>query len=115
VSDVITLYSPREEGPAVSADGMVTIACTNGEISEKTSKNMPDYAVKYSSDSGAYVGCGRTTCADTGMDYAGHWMPPGKVIRMPTIMERMMSNPDAKYAMGNPSTGDVTIVEEEKE
>jgi hypothetical protein len=41
----------------------------------------PSYAVPFDRGNGriSYVGCPRTDCADTGLDYRGFWDPPGKV------------------------------------
>jgi hypothetical protein len=54
--------------------------------------DMPDYT-RYHQDSPTnsrtLVGCPRTTCADTGADYHGSWIPPGKVARFPSIIERL--------------------------
>ncbi len=70
IGDVITLYSPRE----------------------KDSFELPEDSVFYDKSQAVVVGCGRTTCADTGLDYAGFWLPgengEGKVHRHLTLVER---------------------------
>ncbi len=77
IGDIITLYSPSKD--------------------EKWQemKNDPEVIV-YNEEHKQVVGCGRTTCADTGMDYAGSWVPPGEVYRRPSGVELLMANPDAK-------------------
>ncbi|MCK5021723.1 MAG: hypothetical protein KAR54_00535 [Candidatus Pacebacteria bacterium] len=69
IGSSITLYSPRN----------------------KDEFELPENAVIYDKERMAVVGCGRTTCAETGADYAGQWIPDedgkGKVHRRPTIIE----------------------------
>jgi len=50
----------------------------------------PDYAVVYSQDPLLLVGCGRPDCAETGADYGGIWVPPGKVERFLSMTEQAM-------------------------
>jgi len=63
IGDVVTLYSSDN----------------NEEF------NIPESAIIYDKECMSFVGCGRTTCADTGADYAGFWIPDenekGKVHR----------------------------------
>ncbi|MCK4918671.1 MAG: hypothetical protein KAS02_02720 [Candidatus Pacebacteria bacterium] len=74
IGDIITLYSPRD----------------------KDKFTLPENAVIYNEERMSVVGCGRTTCADTGADYAGSWIPDengkGKVHRRPTMIEQSMAN-----------------------
>lgn len=48
-----------------------------------------DYASKYK---GGYVGCLRTSCSDGIMDRNGFWMPPGEVMRVPSVIESIIAN-----------------------
>ena len=52
IGDPITLYSPSDP-----------------------TFEPPDHAVVFYPQPLQLVGCGRTTCADTGADYAGVWVP----------------------------------------
>lgn len=77
IGDTITLYSPVDP-----------------------EREMPDYAVKYQHEGDnhvAYVGCARSSCAESGMDYCGFWEPgkdgKGKVVRRMSILEMAMANP----------------------
>lgn len=61
---------------------------------------VPDYAVLYEEDGcGFLVGCLRWEC-DPMADRAGFWMPGdngrGMVERVPTALETLIGNPDAK-------------------
>lgn len=53
---------------------------------------VPNHASIYKEDPITLVGCGRTDCADTGADYAGTWIPPGKVKRTPSMIEQSMAD-----------------------
>ncbi|MEK7658485.1 MAG: hypothetical protein AAB352_01300 [Patescibacteria group bacterium] len=55
---------------------------------------VPDYAVKYKKDPLQLVGCLRWECADSGIDRAGFWMPPGKVYRVASPMEMVLATND---------------------
>lgn len=72
IGDIITLYSPMKKDEFV----------------------LPEDAVIYNEERMTVVGCGRITCADTGADYAGSWLPgengKGKVHRRPTMIEQSM-------------------------
>ncbi len=46
---------------------------------------IPDGAVVFSKELLQFVGCGR--CADTGADYSGFWIMPGKVVRKKSLIE----------------------------
>lgn len=74
IGDVITLYSPRK----------------------KDEFELPEQAVIYDKERMSVVGCGRTTCADTGADYAGFWLPneegKGHVHRRATMIEKSMAD-----------------------
>lgn len=74
IGDIITLYSPKKKDEFV----------------------LPENAVIYDKERMTVVGCCRTTCADTGADYAGSWLPDengkGKVHRRPTMIEQSMAN-----------------------
>lgn len=60
-------------------------------IPKKDSK-VPDYAVHYTEDGvNALVGCSRMSCAD-GYDLCGRWLPPGKVIRIPSPLELCLAS-----------------------
>ncbi len=56
-------------------------------------KIMPPHAQLFE-DGKSYVGCGRTTCADTGADYSGTWLPnergKGYVKRYKSLIEIAM-------------------------
>ncbi len=41
---------------------------------------IPKSAAVYNRDPVQLVGCQTTSCASSGADYAGTWMPPGKVV-----------------------------------
>ncbi len=69
IGDPITLYSPMDKD-----------------------RKMPDYAVVHNKEHNSYVGCFRWDCAQTGADRAGLWYPPGKVHRVPTAFEMLLSN-----------------------
>jgi len=84
--DTITLYSQANEG------GMKTVF-TSHPVSDKSPKEMPKHAVKYEDSENTYIGCGRTDCAESGMDYCGSLGPDGKVIRYKSAIEVMMDNP----------------------
>ena len=66
IGDPITLYSPRDKD-----------------------QKMPDYAISYKD---RFVGCLRWNCAETGADRAGFWYPPGRVVRVPTLIEMCMQS-----------------------
>jgi len=74
IGDIITLYSPVDEDKFA----------------------LPENAVIYNKERMSVVGCGRITCADTGADYAGYWLPDengkGKVHRKPTIIEQSIED-----------------------
>lgn len=77
IGDPITLYSPRaverfnekwkENLPFKLVDD------------EATGLKLPETAIVYQPTEGrshpTIVGCGRVSCADTGADYAGTWLP----------------------------------------
>lgn len=65
---------------------------------------VPEHAVVYKKDPLTLVGCGRTTCADTGADYCGRWIPPGEVKRSPSLLETAMANPGS-IVIGNNMAG----------
>jgi len=77
IGDIITLYSPS-----------------------KKNKQMPEYALVHDVKTNSFVGCGRTSCADSGCDYCGYWGTKG-VIRFPSIAERVMSS--GQVLVGNPT------------
>ncbi len=56
------------------------------------SNKVPEHAVRYDRDERCYVGCLGWGCAETGADRQGFWMPPGKVARIPSPMEMLMSS-----------------------
>ena len=72
VGDSITLYSPKDT----------------------TEIKVPDYAVIFDEKLLQLVGCGRSSCASTGADYAGFWIPgengKGEVNRTPTMIEQSL-------------------------
>jgi len=62
---------------------------------------VPDHAVPYTEGgSKALVGCLGWECACSGADRAGFWLPgedgKGRVHRVPTAIEILMGNPNAK-------------------
>ena len=52
---------------------------------------VPEYAVVYRQEPLRLVGCLRWNCADTGADRAGFWIPPGKVDRVLSPIEEVMT------------------------
>ncbi len=50
----------------------------------------PEHAVVYQKDPFQVVGCLRMSCADTGSDRAGFWVPPGKVKRFFSPIEKLL-------------------------
>ncbi|MFH0819492.1 MAG: hypothetical protein V1892_00495 [bacterium] len=52
---------------------------------------IPPHAVIFNKDPLQLVGCLRWDCAQSGVDRAGFWLPPGKVYRVPTPLEIVMS------------------------
>lgn len=67
VGDPVTLYIPQE------------------------SYKVPEHAVRYDKDECCLVGCLGWNCTQTGADRQGFWMPPGKVARVPSPIEMLMS------------------------
>ncbi len=72
--------------------------------------DLPEYAVRYGENPVSVVGCMLMSCADTGADRAGFWMPgddgKGRVARVPSPLEIAM-------ATGMPQTvGDVGSIPE---
>ena len=57
---------------------------------------VPDHAIRYSEDPLRLVGCLGWDCAETGGDRAGFWVPPGEVLRVPTVFEQLLGSPDAE-------------------
>ena len=77
IGDPVTLYSPKD--------------------SDKS--KIPSYATLFNVfnyESLQLVGCGRSTCADTGADYAGIWIPGengiGKVYRRPIMFAMSLAS-----------------------
>ncbi|MCU0660311.1 MAG: hypothetical protein MUD00_01725 [Candidatus Pacebacteria bacterium] len=64
IGDMITLYSP------VSKDFKI-----------------PGHAKVYSENPLQLVGCQCSDCTESGADYCGVWVPPGKVERFPSALE----------------------------
>jgi hypothetical protein len=50
-------------------------------------------SVIYDKKNLSYVGCPRRDCAETGADYCGIWIPPGKVYRQTSVIELALANP----------------------
>ncbi len=50
----------------------------------------PDGAVCYNEEKRQYVGCLSYDCADSAADIQGIWMPPGKVMRIPSPFEKAL-------------------------
>jgi hypothetical protein len=71
---------------------------------------IPKHAVVHNKKHNSLVGCGRTTCADTGMDYVGTWMPPGKVQKRYSVYDALFDNPDAKAVIRNNPDGPLEII-----
>lgn len=67
VGDPVTLYTPKKSFKA------------------------PEHAVRYDS---CLVGCLGWNCADSGADRQRFWIPPGKVARVPSPIEILMSKGD---------------------
>lgn len=70
IGDSVTLYSP------VNKDFQV-----------------PSHAIVFNKDPLQLVGCHRRNCADSGADYAGVWIPPGMVLKHPSMIEIALANP----------------------
>lgn len=72
-------------------------------VSPEKSFTVPEYAVRYDKDESCIVGCLRWNCADSGVDRQGFWMPPGKVARVPSPIEILMSggNEDKAVIVGD--------------
>lgn len=77
IGDPVTLYSPRSVekfNAGWKEDLPFTLV-----VDEATGLKLPETAVVYQPTEGrkfpTIVGCGRTSCADTGADYAGIWLP----------------------------------------
>lgn len=68
VGDPVTLYIPNE------------------------SFKVPEHAVRHDKDERCLVGCLGWNCADSGADRQGFWIPPGKVARVPSPIEVLMSD-----------------------
>lgn len=68
IGDPVTLYTPVNKDFAISP-----------------------HAVIFSKDPLQLVGCLRWDCAESGVDRAGFWLPPGQVYRVPTPLEMVMS------------------------
>lgn len=84
IGDPVTLYIPQE------------------------SFKIPEHAVRYDKDERCLVGCLGWDCAQTGADRQGFWMPPGKVTRVPSLIEMLMSSENQGKAviirnLSNPS------------
>lgn len=67
VGDPVTLYLPQD------------------------SFEVPTHAVRYHENKDHFVGCLRWGCAHSGIDRQGFWVPPGKVERVPSPLEVMLS------------------------
>ncbi len=74
IGDQITLYSPKDQGFV-----------------------PPSWAVIHKTGSSLiqFIGCQRSDCADSGADYCGRWIPPGKVVRYPSLIEIAITNPNS--------------------
>lgn len=55
------------------------------------SYQVPEHAVRYSEDRRRLIGCLGWNCAGTGADRQGFWVPPGKVERVLSPIEILMS------------------------
>ena len=53
---------------------------------------IPKHAVRYKEDKRCFVGCLRSSCADTGGDRQGFWIPPGEVQRVPSAIEMLIAS-----------------------
>ena len=85
VGDPVTLYSPRNK-----------------------SFVPPEHAAVYNDEPLQLVGCLGWNCADTGADRAGFWVPPGKVDRVASPMEELMSRMNAGEEEPVVITGDLS-------
>jgi hypothetical protein len=52
---------------------------------------IPKYAVRYDKEPQRLVGCLRQDCG-SGVDRKGFWIPPGKVLRVPSPIEMLLSD-----------------------
>jgi len=55
---------------------------------------IPEHAVVYREDPLQLVGCLRWECAEMGADRCGFWIPPGKVHRVMSLLEQVLSTGD---------------------
>ncbi len=74
-------------GRAIFIGDFITLYSSDGTY------KLPADAVVYDKKQ-QLVGCQRTTCADSGADYGGKWMPPGIVQRRPSAIEIAIANPN---------------------
>ena len=51
---------------------------------------VPDGCVVYSKEPLQLVGCQSSSCAETGADYCGIWVPPGAVKRIESALEKCL-------------------------
>ncbi len=87
-------------------ENTITIGSPVTLYTPKDSYQVPDHAVPYTEGgSKALVGCLGWGCAVGGADRAGFWLPgedgKGHVHRVPTALEILMSNQDAKALIVN--------------
>jgi hypothetical protein len=57
----------------------------------KESYKVPEHAVRYDKDERLLIGCLGWNCAGSGIDRQGFWMPPGRVERIPSPIEILLS------------------------
>jgi hypothetical protein len=72
IGEPITLYTPRDKHFV-----------------------LPEHAVRHREEPLQVVGCLRWGCAETGGDRAGFWVPPGEVLRVPTVFEQLLGSDDS--------------------
>lgn len=97
IGDPVTLYSPRSvEGFNENWKEDLPFTLVEDPV---TGLRLPETAVVYQPTEGrkypTIVGCGRTSCADTGADYAGIWLPgnhgKGYAQRIRTPYEQLLN------------------------
>ncbi|MBL8158754.1 hypothetical protein JNK62_04440 [bacterium] len=97
IADVVTLYSPTttEEFNARWKEDLPFTLVEDAA----TGLRLPETAVVYQPTQGrtrpTIVGCGRTSCAESGADYAGTWLPgkfgKGYAQRIRTPYEQLLN------------------------
>lgn len=109
IGDPVTLYSPRSiERFNEKWEEDLPFALVDDEA---TGLKLPETAVVYQPTEGrtrpTIVGCGRRSCAESGADYAGVWLPgkfgKGYAQRIKTPYEVLLGDPSVTAVVSNHS------------